>query len=125
LILQEIYGPVSTSTLMIPPENVKSSTSTQNPASEVVPKGFIFTKDLKFGDQNKEVEDLQAFLKSQGAEIYPEGIVSGWFGPLTSKAVIRFQEKYKEEVLAPLNLAKGSGFVGKATRAKINEILGR
>ena len=124
-ILQEIYGPISTSTLMVPPEIVKSSTSTENLVLEGMPKGFVFTKDLKFGNQNKEVKYLQIFLKSQGAEIYPEGIVSGWFGPLTRKAVVRFQEKYKEEVLAPWGLVKGSGFVGKTTRTKINEILSR
>ena len=123
-ILQKT-GKISTSTLMVPPEIVKSSTSTENLVLEGMPKGFVFTKDLKFGNQNKEVKYLQIFLKSQGAEIYPEGIVSGWFGPLTRKAVVRFQEKYKEEVLAPWGLTKGSGFVGKTTRARINEILGR
>ena len=123
-ILQKT-GKISTSTLMVPPEIVKSSTSTENLVLEGMPKGFVFTKDLKFGNQNKEVKYLQIFLKSQGAEIYPEGIVSGWFGPLTRKAVVRFQEKYKEEVLAPWGLVKGSGFVGKTTRTKINEILSR
>ncbi|GAH92893.1 unnamed protein product, partial [marine sediment metagenome] len=56
---------------------------------------------------------------------YPEAIVSGWFGPLTKKAVIRFQERYTSDTLAPWELTKGTGFVGKTTRIKINEILGR
>ncbi len=64
-------------------------------------------------------------FKAQGLEIYPEGIVSGWFGPLTKKAVIRFQETYTDDILASWGLIKGTGFVGQITRTKINEILGR
>jgi len=68
---------------------------------------------------------LQEFLKSQGSEIYPEGLVTGNFLAFTQAAVIRFQEKYASEILTPLGLEKGSGFVGLKTRAKINEILGK
>jgi len=83
------------------------------------------TTTIKYGQTGPDVIFLQEFLKSQGIEIYPEGIVSGWFGPLTKKAVIRFQEKYAGDILAPWGLTKGTGFVGKSTGAKINEILGR
>jgi len=65
---------------------------------------------------------LQEFLKSQG--VYPEGLVTGNFLDLTQSAVIRFQEKYATEILKPLNLEKGTGYVGPATRAKINQLLG-
>lgn len=85
-----------------------------------------FEKDLIFGIMNDpEVQCLQEFLKSQGAEIYPEGLVTGNFLSLTQVAVIRFQEKYKEEILIPLSLEMGTGYVGGRTRAKINEILGK
>ncbi len=80
-------------------------------------------KELYFGMKDSQVECLQEFLKSQGPEIYPEGLVTGYFGPLTRKAVIRFQEKYKDEILSPWGLSKGTGFVGETTRAKINRIL--
>jgi len=73
---------------------------------------------------NPEVRCLQEFLKNQGAEIYPEGLVTGNFLSLTKAAVIRFQEKYASEILTPLGLERGTGFVGEMTRAKINEILG-
>jgi len=80
--------------------------------------------NLFFGMRNNnEVKCLQEFLKSQGKEIYPEGLITGNFLFLTKKAVIRFQEKYAEEILTPLGLRKGTGFVGPATRKKINEIL--
>lgn len=90
-----------------------------------IPTDYRFTVDLKYGQRNDNVRYLQLFLKAQGPEIYPEGIISGWFGPLTKKAVIHFQEKYAEDILAPWELTEGTGFVGKTTGAKINEILGR
>jgi len=64
-------------------------------------------------------------LKSQGPEIYPEGLVTGYFGPLTLSAVKRFQQKYWQEILAPWGLTKdqATGFVGPTTRAKINQLL--
>jgi len=90
-----------------------------------IPADYKFTVDLKYSQKSDDVRYLQIFLKAQGPEIYPEGIISGWFGPLTKKAVIRFQEKYASDILTPWGLTKGTGFVGKTTRAKINEILGR
>ena len=81
-------------------------------------------QNLYYGMRNDErVKCLQEFLKSQGQEIYPEGLVTGNFLYLTKAAVIRFQEKYKEEILSPLNLEKGTGFVGVKTRVKINQLL--
>ncbi len=83
-----------------------------------------FDNDLFYGlMNNSEVFCLQDFLKSQGPEIYPEALITGNFLNLTRRAVIRFQEKYADEVLYPLNLEKGTGFVGVMTRKKINEIL--
>ncbi len=72
---------------------------------------------------NQEVKCLQEFLKSQGPEIYPEGLITGNFFALTKTAVIRFQEKYASDILVPSRLEKGNGFVGYLTRQKINEIL--
>ncbi len=79
--------------------------------------------DLRTGMNNEEITCLQEFLKNQGQEIYPEGLVTGYFGPLTRQAVIRFQEKYKEEVLGPWDLEQGTGFVGETTRNKINQLI--
>jgi len=91
-------------------------------------KGPVFCQKLEnnlyYGMvNNQEVRCLQEFLKTQGAEIYPEGLITGNFLSLTKKAVIRFQEKYAQEVLTPLGLEKGTGFVGPLTRNKINQIL--
>ncbi len=93
-------------------------------AQEPVSGCTIFERDLYFGMRNNfQVKCLQEFLKSQGPDIYPEGLVTGNFLTLTKTAVIRFQEKYKEEILTPLGLEKGTGFVGPMTRKKINALL--
>lgn len=81
------------------------------------------TGNLYYGLKNQEVSCLQSFLKSQGGDIYPEGLVTGYFGELTKSAVARFQEKYKFDILSPLGLNYGTGFVGSATLFKINELL--
>ena len=73
---------------------------------------------------NSEVRCLQEFLKKQGQDIYPERQVTGNFLTKTRLAVIRFQEKYASEILAPSGLNKGTGFVGQKTRIKINQLLG-
>ncbi|MCX6760503.1 MAG: peptidoglycan-binding domain-containing protein [Candidatus Nealsonbacteria bacterium] len=70
-----------------------------------------------------DVRCLQQFLKNQGAEIYSGGLVTGNFGILTYQAVVRFQEKYRADILTPSGLEKGTGFVGVATRYKINQML--
>jgi len=83
------------------------------------------SNNLKYGMRSPEVKCLQEFLKAQGPEIYPEGLVTGYFGPLTLAAVKRFQQKYWQEILAPWGLTKDqpTGFVGPTTRSKINQLL--
>jgi len=80
--------------------------------------------DLFFGmTNNSQVRCLQEFLKIKEPELYPQGLVTGNFFNLTLQAVIRFQEKYASEILAPSGLQKGTGFVGPATRQKLNQLL--
>jgi hypothetical protein len=81
--------------------------------------GFSFTKALTYGISNAEVTNLQEALKTDAA-VYPEGKVTGYFGPATLKAVKAFQEKYG---IATSGSA-GYGRVGPATRAKLNELFG-
>lgn len=84
-----------------------------------------FNVNLYFGLQdNADVSCLQQFLRDQGSEIYPEGLVTGNFLSLTRQAVTRFQEKYAEDVLTPLGLTQGTGYVGSLTRNKINAVQG-
>lgn len=71
-----------------------------------------FTKNLSKGMSDPEVTTLQQVLK-QDASIYPEGLVTGYFGSLTEAAVKKFQAKYGIDQ---------TGTVGPITRAKLNSL---
>ena len=77
--------------------------------------GITFTVNLTVGSSGNDVKCLQAYLN-----VTPQ---TGYFGPLTKAAVISFQEQYAAEVLTPLGLTAGTGFVGAKTRAKLNALL--
>jgi len=82
---------------------------------------FQFKSNLQLKSSGNEVTELQKCL-AQFPDVYPEGDITGYFGSLTKAAVIRFQEKYADEVLAPYNLTQGTGQVKTSTRAKLNEL---
>lgn len=94
----------------------------------VSPCPFTWTKNIKIGSEGEDVLKLQQFLNLSPDTViatYGAGSVgneSTSYGPRTAKAVIKFQEKYAEETLAPVGLTKGSGFVGTLTRAKLNAL---
>jgi hypothetical protein len=54
--------------------------------------------------------------------IYPEKLVTGYFGSLTKQAVMRFQLKYKKDILEPVGLSKPTGYVGQSTLKKLNQL---
>ncbi|MCX6738033.1 MAG: peptidoglycan-binding domain-containing protein [Candidatus Parcubacteria bacterium] len=97
----------------------------QNLKGETVDCSRI-NNNLFFGlVNNSEVRCLQEFLKNQGIDIYPEGLITGNFYSATKQAVVRFQEKYANEILFPLGYQGGTGFVGASTRDKINQLLAK
>jgi hypothetical protein len=88
----------------------------------------IFTKDLWFGYRDLDVLELQKFLNSYGFIVSTEGAGSPGnetllFGVKTKNAVTKFQEVYKESILEPFGLTKGTGYFGEHTRKKIEEII--
>ena len=89
---------------------------------EEVEEIIEFKQNLYSGVENEDVKKLQEFL-SQQSDIYPEGKVTGYFGPLTRNAIKRFQEKYADDILKPLGLIEGTGYVGSTTRAKLNGLI--
>ena len=90
-----------------------------------------FTKYLQYRQTNADIKRLQIFLNSDpDTKIAVSGAGSpgketNYFGILTYKAVIKFQEKYAKDILVPWGFVKGTGYVGKTTLAKINELIGK
>ena len=91
--------------------------SAQQPSSQI---SFILLKGpFSIGQRGEEVKNLQTML-SQDRTIYPEGIITSYYGSLTIKAVQRFQEKYN--ISGPGR--PGYGIAGPKTRTKLNELYG-
>ncbi len=67
---------------------------------------------LRQGMSGDDVKALQALLASD-ASIYPEGIISGFFGKLTGQAVRRFQNKHG---------LLSVGNVGTSTISELNKL---
>lgn len=83
-------------------------------ASTLKAHAFVqITSQLDPGARSANVTNLQEFLASM-PNIYPEGLVTGYYGSLTTKAVMRFQA---ENGLAQV------GRVGPLTLAKINAMI--
>ncbi len=93
-----------------------AATSTKNEVDASLP---LFTKNLFLGVRDAEVSKLQEFLSTDPL-IYPEGLITGYYGSATKAAVGRFQEKYQLGTPATL----GFGGVGPKTREKLEEIFG-
>lgn len=81
-------------------------------SGNVMTKVKIDTR-LSQGATGEQVRLLQQLLASDPT-LYPEGLVTGYYGPATAGAVKRFQSKLKLEQV---------GVVGPQTIARINEIL--
>ena len=67
-------------------------------------------RELQFGMSGGDVSTLQTFL-AQDRSIYPQGLVTGYFGSLTRSAVVNFQAR---------NGIATVGRVGPITMAAIN-----
>lgn len=100
----------------VTPASATALQTTSAPATTSAPR-YAFTRALRRGSRNADVTALQKFL-AQYRDIYPDGLVTGYFGPATEKALGLFQEKY--------GVAKkgeqGYGTVGPKTRAKLNAV---
>lgn len=71
------------------------------------------TGSVNIGERSSNVSNLQMFLAANPS-VYPEGLVTGYFGPLTKAAVLRFQAKYGIDQV---------GRVGPITLSKINTLI--
>ena len=100
----------------------KVGASTAGTASNV--KGCpLFGKDMKRGSSGDDVRRLQQFL-AKDPGVYPEGTVSGTYGPLTEVAVKRWQVKFNI-VISGTPASTGFGVVGpRTTVAMISQCQG-
>ena len=94
----------------------------------LTPCPYSWTRNLRIGATGDDVLKLQQFLNTDtSTTIAPSGTgsaghESGVYGILTSRAVTKFQEKYKSDTLSPMVLTNGTGLVGTLTRAKLNTL---
>jgi hypothetical protein len=108
--------------------SVQLAAQNENVASPVYPQ-FSFTRNMALGQTLEDIRQLQIFLNrdpdTQIALAGPgsPGNESTYFGLLTKNAVVRFQEKYRSEILTPAGLAYGTGYVGDGTRRKLNTLI--
>lgn len=118
--------PISPTTTSLPVSQVPLN-PTPIPSTSIlygtIPVGFRFKVDMRYKETSKDITHLQEFLKAQGTDIYPEGKVTGYFGPSTLAAVHRFQNKFSIQILTSIGLSKSTGFAGPSTRAQLNKIL--
>lgn len=90
----------------------------QNPPTT----GFThnFATNIKYGDNSGEVVALQTALQLQG--FFPSTLpATGYFGTITSAAVLAFQVHYKVAPMSEL-LSLNGKLVGVATRGQLNSL---
>lgn len=100
--------------------------SGQTPAAGGV--SCTFTRSLNQGMTGDDVKCLQQYLNSVGFTVASSGpgspgSESTYFGSLTKAAVVKWQDKYSAEVLAPVGLTKGTGYWGSASRAHYSTLV--
>lgn len=105
-----------------------AQTASAAAASDTCPK-YRFTRSLKKGMQGEDVRELQRFLNCQGFTLGTSGpgapgSETNVFAQRTFDAVVKFQEKYADEVLKPGNLSKGTGFFAAYSQKKAHALTG-
>jgi len=83
---------------------------------------YEFTRNLTTGMRGTDVKKLQMALKELGFFTYPK--CTGYFGGVTRKAVIDFQNHFRNEVLKVFGISKGTGYFGRTSKAKMHKLMG-
>lgn len=113
--LQEIFGNGSTDGMAVATADTTSSV----PVADAVKR---IDQSIGFGSRSDATTYLQQVLASDPT-LYPEGIVSGYYGTLTRRAVERFQVRYGI-AFAGTPETTGFGHAGPKTRVKMREVFG-
>jgi peptidoglycan hydrolase-like protein with peptidoglycan-binding domain len=85
-------------------------------------KELSFKRNLSLGMRGDDVKLLQETLIAKGVWQRLDIEATGYFGYITQESVIKYQEKYALEVLEPLGLIKGTGFIGPSTRSHLEKL---
>ena len=91
--------------------------------SPLVTSAATLTRQLEVGMSGSDVSALQTFLASDSS-LYPEGLITGYFGALTKAAVIRYQAqkglpqvgRVGPQTIAMLGDLTGGGWAGNSDR---------
>ena len=105
------FGPLTRAAINSGSAASSTVVQTTTPATSI-PTGAVFTHALNEGQSGADITELQQILIKQG--FLGAGDDTGYFGPLTTKAVAAFQTAHN---LDPL------GGVGPLTRALLNSLL--
>jgi hypothetical protein len=107
--------PIAGKTQITPP------TPTLTPAQPIQVTGALqVTGPFSIGMKSEQVKILQQML-AVDPTIYLEGLITGYYGPLTQLAVQRFQCQYNI-VCSGTPETTGYGMVGPVTKEKLNEV---
>ncbi|MBI3638570.1 hypothetical protein HY227_02395 [Candidatus Wolfebacteria bacterium] len=83
-----------------------------------------FNTNLGIGYSGSEMVALARAIENDKDHTYNGTPAVGVYDEMTASTVVEFQEKYREEILTPVGLQHGTGYVGKSTRAKLNKLYG-
>ena len=87
---------------------------------------YTFSTNMSQGDTGalnlQKVLNMNPATQVASSGVGSPGQETDYFGRLTKGAVIAFQDFYAADVLAPVGLTSGTGYVGPSTRAKLNSI---
>jgi peptidoglycan hydrolase-like protein with peptidoglycan-binding domain len=89
---------------------------------------YSWTRSLTVGSTGEDVRMLQRLLNSNAdTQVAVSGVGSRgnettYFGPATKAAVMKFQNKYRSEVLTPSGLITATGYFGPASMNKANAL---
>lgn len=114
-------------------QQVESKISLENLSDQfqALEKGFLFLsecivvnfdRNLMRGMSGRDVACLKTMLNIENEKNQTHKKFE-YFDDTTKRAVINFQNLHKKEILSPLFLKQGTGYVGPKTRIKLNQIL--
>src|SRR3989344_7322041 len=111
-----ISSATSSISVIVSTTSIITSIISEEPASEVSELVLpTFTRQLSRGASGEDVRKLQEFF-AQDKSLYPEGLITGYFGPATERAMKKWQEKNNLEAV---------GRIGPKSIMKLNELMTR